>query len=207
MPSGLMGAMAVVVPGVDVEDVASVGVVPDQHVIEEFTLQCPDDSLAVRVHPRGPRGGLQGFDSLSFEDRVEGFGVLAVPVADHKAQRLEAHAHLKSEVAGLLGRPLRSRMSGDAGDVEAARAVLEEDQRLDPAKACQVDVREVAGDDGLGLGCQELAPCRPAAAGSRVDTGCRQDLPDCGGSDLVAQPGEFPLDPAAASTRVLACQP
>jgi len=57
------------------------------------------------------------------------------------------------------------------------------------------------------LGCQELAPCRPGAAGSRVDTGCGQDLPDRGGADSVAQPGALPLDPAAAPARILPCQP
>lgn len=83
-------------------------------------------------------------------------------------------------------------MSGDAGDVEAACVVLDEDQRVDPAKIHQVDVQEVAGNDGFGLGCQELAPCRPDAAGSRADTGGGQDLPERGGADPVAQPGELP---------------
>ncbi|MFJ4640753.1 hypothetical protein ACIP69_34885 [Streptomyces hygroscopicus] len=45
------------------------------------------------AHPRGLRGSLGGFDALSSENRVEGLGVFAVPVADHKAQRLQAHAH------------------------------------------------------------------------------------------------------------------
>ncbi|WP_217712304.1 hypothetical protein [Streptomyces sp. NA02950] len=49
------------------------------------------------------RGDLDGFDALSFEDGVEGLGVLPAPVTDHKAQRLEAHTHVKSEVAGHLG--------------------------------------------------------------------------------------------------------
>ncbi|MFF8004791.1 hypothetical protein [Streptomyces sp. NPDC007917] len=35
---------------------------------------------------------------------------MAVPVTDHKAQRLEAHAHLKSKVAGLLGLKVSNRL-------------------------------------------------------------------------------------------------
>src|ERR1044072_4694186 len=37
----------------------------------------------------------------------------------------------------------------------------------------------------------------------RVDTGGGQDLPNRGGTDPVAQPGELPLDPAAPPARVL----
>ena len=57
---GLVGAMAVVVTGVDVEDASSVGLVQDQQVIEELAPQGADDPFAVGVHPWGPWRGLQG---------------------------------------------------------------------------------------------------------------------------------------------------
>src|ERR1044072_6710049 len=105
-----MRSMSVAVSGVGAENTESVALAPEQQVVEGLAPQCPDGPLAVCVHPRGLRGDLDGFDPLSFEDGVEGLGVFAVPVADQEAQRLEAHARIKSEVAGLLGRPLCGRM-------------------------------------------------------------------------------------------------
>lgn len=188
--------MAVVAEGVDVEHASSVGFVQDQQVVEGLAPECPDDPFAVRVHPWGPRRRLRGFDALGREDRVEGLGVLAVPVADQEVQRLQAQAQVDGEVAGLLDRPLRGRMRGHTSDVQAARAVLEEDQRVDPAKIDQVDVQEVAGDDAVGLRRQELSPRRPTSTGSRAYSGNSQDLPDRGGSDPMPEPRELALDPA-----------
>ncbi|GAA3353693.1 hypothetical protein GCM10017744_008210 [Streptomyces antimycoticus] len=59
-------------------------------------------ALPRAVQPRGLWVGLEGFDPLSLENRVEGLGIYAVPVTDHKAQRLKAHAHLKRTIADLL---------------------------------------------------------------------------------------------------------
>jgi hypothetical protein len=176
-------------------------------LIEKLASQCPDDSFAESVHPRGPRRGLQGLDTLGREDRVEGLAVLAVPVADQETQRLEAHAQVGGEVAGLLHGPLRRGVSGDAGDVQAARAVLEEDQRVDPTQVHQVNVQEIAGDDAVGLRCQELFSCRPVPAGSRTYACSVQDLPDRGRSDLMPQPCELALDPATPPARILSGQP
>lgn len=49
-----------------------------------------------------------------------------------------------AKTAGLLHGPLPGRVRGHTSDVQAARAVLEEDQRVDTAKVDRVDVREVA---------------------------------------------------------------
>jgi hypothetical protein len=65
-------------------------------------------------------------------------------------------------------------MGGHAGDVQAACAVLEEDQRVHAAQVDQVDVDEVAGEDALGLRGQELAPRRAVAALGRIDARRRE---------------------------------
>jgi hypothetical protein len=46
----------------------------------------------------------------------------------------------------------------------------------------------------LGLGAQELLPCRPAAARSGVDPGPVQDIPYGRSRDLVAETGQFTMD-------------
>jgi hypothetical protein len=56
--------------------------VPDQQVVEHLPPQGSDDPFAVGVHPRSPWRGLHGLDAVGGEDRVEGPGVLRVPVAE-----------------------------------------------------------------------------------------------------------------------------
>lgn len=60
---------------------------------------------------------------------------------------------------------------------------------------------------GLGLRRQKLTPRRSATAGSRTDTGRRQDLPDRRGAEPIPQPRELALNPAATPARVLPRQP
>jgi hypothetical protein len=58
---------------------------------------------------------------------------------------------------------------GDAGQVSAAGAVLDDDQRVEAAEQHGVDVDEIGGDDAAGLGGKELLPGRAAAAGRGTD--------------------------------------
>ena len=94
LSAGLVRAMAVVVSGVGVEDVPGVGLVPDQQVVEGFASQGCDDPFAVGVHSRSPRRGLHDLGAVGREDRVEGLGVLRVPVADQEARRVDPCAQL-----------------------------------------------------------------------------------------------------------------
>src|SRR2546429_3971061 len=89
-------------------------------------------------------------------------------------------------------------MGGDAGQVGAAGAVLDDDQGIDAAQQHGAGVNEVGGEDAAGLGRQELLPGRPGAAGRRADSGVVQDLPDGGGGDRVAEPDEFALHAAVS---------
>ena len=58
------------------------------------------------------------------EDRVEGGGELAVPIADHEPEPGGATAEVHEQVAGQLSDPGPRRMGDDPGDVHAAAAVL-----------------------------------------------------------------------------------
>ena len=70
LSAGLVWAMAVVVPGIGVEDLAPQG---------------SDDPFAVGVHPRSTRRGLHNLDVIGREDCIEGARV-PVPVTDQQAQ-------------------------------------------------------------------------------------------------------------------------
>ena len=60
------------------------------------------------------------------------------------------------EVAGLLGGPFAGGMEGDAEDADAPGRVLDYGQDVGLGAVEQVDREEVARQDRLGLGAQEL---------------------------------------------------
>lgn len=69
-----------------------------------------------------------------------------------------------------------------------------------------VEMKQVAGQDRVCLRPQELCPSRTGSSGCGIDPGSAKDLPDGGGSDLVAKPGELAVDAAVAPGGVLGGQ-
>ena len=65
-------------------------------------------------------------------------------------------AEVHQQVAGLLGGPFPGRVQGDAEDADAPGRVLDHGQDVGLGAVEQVDGEEVAGQDRLGLGAQEL---------------------------------------------------
>lgn len=95
-------------------------------------------------------------------------------------------------------------MGDDAGEVDAAGAMFDEDQGVQALEGeGAVQVQEVGGEDAVGLGGEELAPGLAGALRCGVDAGGVQDLPDRGWRDRVAEAGEFALDPAVAPGAVV----
>lgn len=87
--------------------------------------------------------------------------------------------------------------------MQSPGAVLDEDQHIQPFEQRRLDHQEVAGDDRVSLGGQELPPGRPGPAGRRIDTGGVQDLPHRGSRDRVTEPGQLALDSPVPPGRVL----
>jgi hypothetical protein len=78
-------------------------------------------------------------------------------------------ARAGQQVAGLLGNPPPSRVSGDADQVHPSAAELDDEQDKYAPQEDRVDGEEVAGQDPGGLLAQERPPTRRArrGAGSR----------------------------------------
>ncbi|ATL86459.1 hypothetical protein SMALA_6231 [Streptomyces malaysiensis subsp. malaysiensis] len=68
----------------------------------------------------------------------------------------------------------------------------------------RVDVEEVGGHDGRGLGFVEDGPGLVGALRCGVDPGLLQDLPDGRGADFASQAEEFAVEPSISPPRVLA---
>jgi hypothetical protein len=98
-----------------------------------------------------------------------------------------------TEAARCLCRPCAAGMRGDAGQVNAASAVLDHDQRVDALQEDGVNVHEIGRQDPAGLPGEELFPGRTGASGCRIDPGFVEDLPYRGGRNMVAEPGELAL--------------
>src|SRR3954470_7428805 len=97
-------------------------------------------------------------------------------------------------------------MRGDTEDVHPAAGVLDDEEPGQPVQGDGVEVEQVAREDRVGLGPQELGPGWSGPSGRGVDAGVVQDCPDGGGADLVAEAGEFAVDAAVAPGGVLGGQ-
>src|SRR3954470_20045238 len=85
-------------------------------------------------------------------------------------------------------------MRGDTEDVHPAAGVLDDEEPGQPVQGDGVEVEQVAGEDRVGLGPQELGPGWSGSPGRGVDAGVVQDGPDGGGADLVAEADEFAVE-------------
>jgi hypothetical protein len=80
---------------------------------------------------------------------------------------------------------------GGAQDADPAGGVLDyrQDVQLGPGQGCRLE--EVAGQQCVGLGAQELRPRAAGALGCGVDTGLVEDLLHGGGRDFDAENQKF----------------
>ena len=85
--------------------------------------------------------------------------------------------------------------------------MLDEHQHVQPLEQDRLHHQEVAGDDHVSLGGQELPPGRPGPARRRLDARSMQDLPHRGGGDHMPEPRQLTLDPPVPPGRVLARHP
>ncbi|MEV6712818.1 TRIC cation channel family protein [Lentzea sp. NPDC051208] len=103
--------------------------------------------------------------------------------------------------------PLLGWARSDAGGVQAAGVVFEEDQCVEPSTEHGVEVEEVRRDDALGLGGEELPPGRAITAWCRIDARVMQDPPDRRGRDVVVEAGQLAMNPPVTPSVVLLGEP
>src|SRR5450755_1330865 len=123
-----------------------------------FPAQGTDDPFADRVRSRRLRWAGENPDAFGLEHGVEGAGELACAIPDQELDRSGAVPEVRQEVARRLGRPRAVRIRGDAGQVNAAGAVLDNDQGVDAPEQHGVHMDEIDREDTAGLRGQELLP-------------------------------------------------
>ena len=156
------------------------------------------------------RGARTGVLMILTSMAVKTASKAAVNLASRSRMRNRKRAagvvEVHEQVAGLLGEPGAGGVGGDAEDVHAAGGVLDDEERVEPVQGDGVEVEQVAGQDGVRLGVQELAPRWSGSPRCGVDPGGVQDRPDGGGADLVAEAGEFAVDASISPGGVLGGQ-
>jgi hypothetical protein len=131
------------------------------------------------------------------------FGV-AVP--DEEPEATTGVVEIHCEVTGLLGQPGARRVRGDTEDVHAAGGVLDNEEGVQPAQDDGVQMKQIAGHDPMRLCAQELGPRGSGSSRRWVDAGVVEDVPDRGGAELVAEAGEFAVDPSVSPGGVVGGQ-
>jgi hypothetical protein len=111
------------------------------------------------------------------------------------------------QIPGLLGHPRRSRVVGDAQDMDAAGRVFDNRQAAHLSAVEQIDGEEVGSDDGLGLSAQELCPGPPSPPRCGVDPGLGKDLPHRGEGNADAEAGKLAVDAPVAPAWIFAGHP
>ncbi len=170
-------------------------------LLEEFSSDRSDPALGEGVGHRSPHGGLEYLHALGLEDLVEAVGELVAAITHQSPGVFESLAVADEEVAGGLGGPLPGGVGGDTGEEDFTGLDVDEEQDLVAVQECGVDSEEVARNRDLGG--QELGPCHLGSSRGGVDAVVGEDLPDGGLGGRVSEPGDFALDGAVSSDRVL----
>ena len=92
----------------------------------------------------------------------------------------------------LLGDPFPGWVGRHAEDVDPAGGNLQHQQDVQALEQHGLSMEEVAGQDSLGLGGQELLPGQAGATRRRVDAGSFAEQPHRTRRNLVSKPGRAP---------------
>lgn len=184
-----MGPVLIVVVDVVADESVELSFVPDDGAVEELAADRSDPSLFGRVRDRNAHWCLEGLEAFGPKHLVEAGDEVASTVTDERAGACEKFGVAEEQVPRRLGRLRSCRVGCGAGEDDLAGAHVNEERDVVAAQERGVDCEEVAGHCCLGV--QELAPCHIGSVRG----------------DLVAEPGEFALDPAVFPCWVLIGEP
>ena len=109
-----------------------------------------------RFHAGRPHVAQHGPDPSVGEDGVERGGEVRSPVADHELDPVCMFAEVHDQATCLLRGPFPGGTRGYAEDADAPGRVLYHGEDMGMGAVEQVGREEVAGQDCVGLGVQEL---------------------------------------------------
>jgi hypothetical protein len=133
-------------------------------------------------------------------------GELPVSVSDQELCPAAGILQVHHKVPGAPP-PGRRRVGGGAQNPDSPAGVLDHREHVQPHSGQGDRLEEVTGQQGPGLGAQEIGPRGGTALGCRVDPGLVQDFPDGGSGDLYPKHQQLAVHPAIPPAGILADQP
>ncbi len=181
-----------VVDGIPIQHCTQVPRPDNEHPVGHLGPDRPDPALGISIRRRTAWRDLHYLDPRAGEYRVECAGELPGPVPDQETEPGGALFQVHQRVPGLLYCPRAVRMRGHAQDMHMTSADLEDEDHVHAAQGDgAVDMKEVAGKHGRGLGAQELRPGRTAAPRGGLDPQSVQHPPHGRGADADARAEQF----------------
>jgi hypothetical protein len=180
--------------------------VPDQGSVEEFPAAGAYPPFHDRVHPWDSDAAAYNRDPGVGEDRVEQRRVFTVAVADEVVGGRAGVVEVHGEVAGGLGDPGRGGVRGGAEDPDATGGVFDHSEDVQACPGQGHGLKEVGGEDRVGLAAEEVGPGGRGPVGRGIDAGLTQDLPDGGWGDRDAEDEQFAVNASVAPAAVLSGQ-
>jgi hypothetical protein len=144
LAEGPVRPVGVVVIDVFAERVVQMSPASDEDAVGALAPRACDPALADRVRAWRLDGRGDDPHAGRGEDGVERAGVLGISVSDQELQAVGPLAEVHEDVPGLLDRPCGGGVGGDAGQVDTAMVVLDDEQHIEPAERHSVDVEECA---------------------------------------------------------------
>ena len=138
------------------QDPPRMALISDQGAVERLAPASADPAFGFRVHARRLHVAEHYPDPGISEDRVERGGGFRATAADHELDSMCLLAEIHHQVASLLGRPFSGGMQGNSEDADAPGGVLDGGQDVGLGAVEQVGREEIACQDRVSLGAQEL---------------------------------------------------
>jgi hypothetical protein len=161
--------------------------------------------MGIRV--RSPDRRADDPDPLRANDRVERPAELRVMVSDEEPDGAGASIEPESQVARLLGDPGRVGVRGRGAHVDPPAAELDEHEDVERPEPGGLHAEEVAGDDALCLGPQELGPGWAGAPRDGTEPSDPKQGADRRRAGSDAELPELALHPDTTPARVLPGEP
>ena len=186
------------------QDPCEVALVQDEQVIQALLARRPDPSLRHGVRVRSPVGGKDDLDVLGSEHGVKARGERRISVMDEEADRQRPVLDLPTEMPRLLRHPGRGRMLSAAGEVDASRPKLDEEEHVDRPQESRLNHEEVAGEQVLPMVTEEGTPCGGAGTlGCWRDAMALEDIADGRAAHRVGELAQLAMDTGVPPARVL----
>ena len=130
----------------------------DQQMVEHLPAHSTYPPLGVGVRSRSSEWQSHHLHSVGLEHVVEGITELGVTIVQQVRRREGAVLKVPDEISSLLRHPLTRRVRGDATEMNAAAADLDEEEHVKTAEPGRLHGEEVGREQVRGVLANELLP-------------------------------------------------